>query len=168
MIRRLRATTLVLSLALLALVGGSLSAASIASASTASHPGHALSFASASAAATPRAPLDHVTCALTPDVPYQYGRGAPVHGDAHITCTPHAPDVCSVTTVIWRYDANRKHYYQVGENTSNHCGTSWYVNATGNCTAKIAYAMHVEVEAQFFYGNWASAIANSRAVTLYC
>jgi hypothetical protein len=118
---------------------------------------------------SPAIPLDTIKCGGNVDKPYQFGKGAPVAGEANIFCTPHAPDVCSITVRVWRYDATQKKYYIVAEHTSNYCGTNWWVKATGNCTAKIAYAMHTEVVGQLFYGNWIDlGPSNSPAVTLYC
>jgi hypothetical protein len=156
-----------------------------ASASTAKpHPGHAKRVValrivptSASIAkphrvigssASPAIPADTVSCGGNVDEPYQYGKGAPVTGEANIICTPHAPDVCSVTVRVWRYDATQKKYYLLTENTSNYCSTNWWVKATWKCIAKNPWAMHTQVEAQLFYGNWIYLSGNSKAVTLYC
>lgn len=63
-------------------------------------------------------PAHNVVCRYTADIPYQFGRGAPVSGEAHITCTPTPPDVSSTTVRIWRYDTARGKYYVVAEKTA--------------------------------------------------
>jgi hypothetical protein len=116
----------------------------------------------------PRSPLDTVTCGGNVDPPYETYRGGTVIGSANIFCSPHAPDVCSVTVRVWRYDATQKKYYLLSENTSNSCGTNWWVSTQWKCIAQNPWAMHTQVQAQLFYGNWIYLNGNSKAVTLYC
>lgn len=120
------------------------------------------------ASASTVAPDHAIVCHYSPDVPYQYGRGAPVNAEAHITCSPDAPDVSSTTIRIWRYDTHRRQYYLVAEKTSNQRGTNWWISTKGNCTAQIAYPMHTEVINDSFHGNWGHTDVNSGTVTLYC
>lgn len=112
-------------------------------------------------------PNHAVQCSYTPDVPYQYGGGAPVHGDAHITCNA-ATDVSATSVRVWRYDPNQNAYYIVAENSSGQTGTDFYVSATGNCSAQVPYIMHTEVYNEAFHGGWDTTDNNSADVTLAC
>lgn len=113
-------------------------------------------------------PSDIVICDVTPDEPYQFGRGAPIFADAHIVCEPHAMDICNVTVILWRYDSHRNQYYEQDHTTSNYCGTDWHVNLKFTCHYAVGWWFHTEVKAAFFHGNWADVDGNSPPVFLYC
>jgi hypothetical protein len=110
----------------------------------------------------------NVVCRYHPDVPYQFGPGGQVTGEAEISCSPTPPDVSSTTVRVWRYDSARGKYYLVAERTSNRLSTGWTLGATGKCTARVAYRMHTEVINDSFHGTWGHTVANSPEVTLYC
>jgi hypothetical protein len=170
-----------LVLPIIAMTGLAVVGIAPASASTAKpHPGHALRIVPTSASTakphlvirssvSPEAPADTVSCGGNVDKPYQYGHGAPVTGEANIICTPHAPDVCSITVRVWWYNTPQKKYEILVEHTSNSCGTDWWVKAGPKaCKAKNPWAMHTQIVGQVFYGNWIDLSGNSPAVTLYC
>jgi hypothetical protein len=127
-----------------------------------------LIFGAVPASASTATPNHSIVCHYSPDIPYQYGGGGPINSEAHITCAPDAPDVSSTTIKIWRFDTNRRQYYEVAERTSNQRGIDWWIGVTGGCTAQIAYPMHTEVINDSYHGNWGHTDVNSGTVTLYC
>ncbi len=116
-----------------------------------------------------KVPSHNLICHYIPDIPYQFGRGAPISAEAHITCSPPPPpDASSTTIIIWRYDYARKQYFELAESTSNKSSVDWWIKTTGNCAAKIKYAFHTEVINDSFHGNWGHTDTNSTTVDLYC
>jgi hypothetical protein len=120
-----------------------------------------------SASASSKIPLHNVVCHYTPDVPYQFGHGAPVHADGHITCTPTPPDISVTVIRLWRYDGGGK-YTKLVEKTSSQLGTDWWITAQASCGGSRAYPMHVELLNSSFHGNWSDVDNNSITVTMYC
>lgn len=129
----------------------------------------ALLVGSPQAVAVTVTPLHPLVCHYHPDVPFQYGQGGQITGEAEISCSPPPPpDVSSTTVRVWRHDTARGKFYLLAEATSNKTALSWTMGATGKCTARIPYRMHTEVINDAFHGTWGHSDFNSPEVTLYC
>ncbi len=127
------------------------------------------SAASAHARSAGATPNHAIVCQYRPDVPYQYGSTAPISAEAHITCSPDAPDVSSTTIRIWRHDFGRNKEYLFAEKTTNQRGTNWWISTSFGCTSsRIVYGFHTEIINQSFHGTWGYNDVNTIEVRLTC